>query len=162
MYKINEKILYKRDVCIIKEIKEKYVNDQDYLFLTPISDQSLIIKIPKNSNFIRPLPTKEEVLDLIDSIPNIKEIDKDDKMLENLYKELLSTEELSDLIRIIKTCYIRNKKRVDSGKKIGDKDDTYFKKAENYLYTTLSIPLNLSYDECKEYIIKTISEKEGQ
>ena len=47
---------------------------------------------------------------------------------------------------------MRNKNRIDIKRKIGEKDDAYFKKAEKYLYTEFSIALNLSYEETKEYV----------
>ncbi len=160
MYKINDKIIYKRDVCIIKEIKKNYYKETDYYCISPISDTTLTINIPVDTPLIKNLLTKEEALSIIDSIISVEPIDSDDKSLENIYKELLSTEDELDLVKIIKTTYLRNKKRIDTGKKIGDKDDTYFKKAENYLYTSLSISLDMTYEECKNYIIEKL-EKEG-
>lgn len=156
MYKINDKIIYKRAVCIIKEVKENYFKNKDYYCISPISDPTLTINIPTDSNTIKPLLTKEEATKIIESILTVKEIESDDKSLENIYKDLLNTEDPLDLVKIIKTTYLRNKKRLDSGKKIGDKDDAYFKKAETYLYTSLAISLNMTYEECKKYIIDYI------
>lgn len=160
MYKVNDKIIYKRDVCIIKEIKEKLYNNTDYYIISPLTDESLTINIPTNSPAIKRPLTKQEALSIIESIPSIKPIESTEKSLENIYKELLSTEEEKDLICIIKTTYLRNKQRLDNGKKIGDKDETYFQKAENYLYNSLALSLEMTYDECKDYIIKYINNKE--
>lgn len=160
MYKINDKIIYKRDICIIKEIKKNYYKENDYYCISPISDTTLTINIPVDTPSINNLLTKQEALSIIDNISKVEPIDSDDKSLENIYKELLSTDDILDLVKIIKTTYLRNKKRVDSGKKIGDKDDTYFKKAESYLYNILSTSLDMTYEECKNYIIEKL-EKEG-
>ena len=43
-------------------------------------------------------------------------------------------------------------------KKISDKDKIYFDKAEEYLYSELSIALNMTIDETKEYIISKVKE----
>lgn len=160
MYKINDYIIYKRDVCIIKELKENYIKGKDYYRISPVNDTSLVINVPTDNPYIIELPSKEEAQKIIESIPQVEEIKSDEKSLENMYKELLATENLLDLVKIIKTTYLRNLKRKESGKKIGDKDDSYFKKAEKYLYSTLSIPLNMTYTECKNYIIDTINNKE--
>lgn len=157
MYKINDYVIYKRDVCIINSIKEKFMKNEDYYCISPISDKSLTINVPVNSNLLRDMISKERALEIISNIPSISAIDSNDKSLENIYKELLNTEDELDLVRIIKTTYLRNKDRVDHGKKIGDKDDTYFKKAESCLYNLLRIPLNMSYDECKNFIIESLS-----
>lgn len=65
-----------------------------------------------------------------------------------------------DLIKIIKTTYLRNKERTENNKKIREIDDSYFKKAEKYLYNEFSIVLNKSFEETKEYIINKVLEKE--
>lgn len=46
MYKIGEYVVYRHDVCIIKEIKENKLIDNTYYVMTPVDDDSLIIEIP--------------------------------------------------------------------------------------------------------------------
>ena len=72
--------------------------------------------------------------EIIKKIPKIDIIKLDDKLLEIEYKKLLNGS-LEDLIKIIKTTYLKNKERLDSKKKISDKDKTYFDKAKLLLYT---------------------------
>lgn len=156
MYQVNDIIVYKRDVCKIKQIKEKYYQDNDYYVLVPIQDESLKIEIPVHSPFIKELITKEEIQKLIQKIPHIPIIDTDTKLIENEYKSLLASMKYEDLIRIIKTTYLRNKNRTDNHKKIGDKDQYYFLMAENYLYQEFSIVLDMSIDEVKNYIIEQV------
>ena len=161
MYKINDYIVYKRDVCRIKEIKEKYHNDTDYYVLTPITDTSLKINVPVDNAQIRSLISTEEVEKLIKTIPSIKTINVDERLLENAYKDLLKTEKHEDLIKIIKTTYLRNKNRTDNNKKISEKDDSYFNLAERFLYSEFSIVLNKSYDETKKYVISEVTKLVG-
>lgn len=156
MYKINDCIVYKRDVCKIEEIKEKYNNDTDYYVLTPIADSSLKINVPVDSNLIRDLISVDDINKLIKNIPNIETIDVDERMLETSYKNLLKTEKHEDLIKIIKTTYLRNKNRIDSNKKISEKDSNYFKLAEKFLYTELSVVLNKSFEDTKNYVINEV------
>ena len=73
------------------------------------------------------------------------------------YKELLKSNNLLDLVKIIKTSYLRNKKRLEKNKKVGEKDQNYFELAEKYLYTEFSIVLNLTYNDTKKYIIDEIA-----
>ena len=155
MFKINDYVVYKRNVCKIKEIK-----DNTYYVLVPIDDESLVITIPINNPNIRNIISKEECEKLIDSIPNIEVIKVNDKLIENEYKNLLNSGKLEDLVKIIKTTYLRNLDRLSNHKKIGEKDDNYFQKSENLLYNELSICLNLSYEETKEYVIKKVTSLE--
>ena len=134
MYKINDLIIYKKEVCKILEIIPNYFKNQDYYLLSQLSDNSLTIKIPINNKEIRPLITKEEVNKIIKKIPNIKIIESDTKTLESIYKELINNGTHEDLIKIIKTSYLRNKERIDNNKKTTDKDMYYFNLAEKYLY----------------------------
>lgn len=150
MFKINDYVVYKRKVCKIKEMK-----DNIYI-LVPIDDESLKITLPKTNTLIRNIISKEESEKLIKSIPTIDIIKTCDKLIENEYKNLLNSGKLEDLVKIIKTTYLRNEDRIANHKKIGEKDDNYLKKAENLLYNELSISLGLSYDETKKYIYNTV------
>lgn len=158
MYKINDYLRYGKDVCKVKDIKEKKYNDQDYYLLVPVKDESLKIEIPVNSNKLQDLITKEKLEELINEIPNIKPIDIEDKFLESEYKRLLQTGEYQNIVKVIKTAYLRNKERQENNKKIAEKDLNYFELAEDYLYNEFSIVLGKSYDDTKNYIINKINE----
>lgn len=151
MYKIGDYIVYKRNVCKIKNI------DKCTYSLEPLDDNSLTIKV-NNSNLFRNVISKIEGEKLINSIPNIDAILVNEKNIEEEYKKLLNTGSLEDLIKIIKTTYLRNYNRVSAHKKIGEKDDNYFKKAEKLLYNELSIGLGMTYEETKSYIIKRVEQ----
>lgn len=157
MYKIGQYVVYKRDVCKIKAIKEKYIKGNDYYVLSSMDDESLIIHVPvDNSNLLRDLISKKELENIIKSIPDIPIIESEDRLIENEYKKLLYSENHSDLIKIIKTTYLRNQNRLENNKKLSEKDSFYFEKAEKYLYNEFSIILNKSFEETKEYIINKL------
>lgn len=158
MYKVNDKIIYKKDVCKIKDIRED--KNITYYILTPIDDESLIIKVPVENKLMRELISKEEIEKIIDEIPNIKPLDNiDDRFIENTYKELLNGGSYEELITIIKMTYIRNNERQKQNKKISEKDDKYFNLAEKYLYNEFGTVLNMTFDETKEYITKKVEAK---
>ena len=161
MYKANDYLVYKKDVCKVKEIKKNKLNGLDYYILVPIDDDSLIIDVPTDNRigYIKDIITKEEAEKLINSIPKIEPLSNiEDKYIENRYKDLIYNGTREDLIRIIKTTYLRNEERMKNKKRISDKDFNYFNKAEKYLYNELSIPLNMSFDETKDYIISKVKE----
>ena len=157
MYKVGDLLVYKKDVCEIIEIKEKYLRDMDYYILAPIIDKSLKLQIPTSSSAIRDLLTKEEIKKLINQIPTIETIKIESKNIENEYKQLMQSGTHEDLIKIIKTTYLRNKERLDNNKKTTDKDNYYFNQAELYLYNEFSVVLNLTYDETKEYVLNVVN-----
>lgn len=152
MFNIGDFVVYKRDVCKIVNIKN------EYYVLVPITDNSLKISVPVTNKFgfIRNLISKNEIMKIIKKIPNIETIETNDKLIENEYKNLMNTGSHEDLIKIIKTTYLRNKERIDNNKKIGDKDNNYFSLAEKYLYNEFAIVLNMSYDDTKKYVIEQV------
>lgn len=158
MFKVGEYVIYRRDLCIIKSIV-----DNKYYKLSLIDDDTLTISIPIENKLglLRYPISIEKAKELITKIPNIAPINTNDKLLENAYKELMRTNKHEDLIKIIKTTYLRNKEREENGKKAGDKDQTFFKQAEKYLYNELSFVLGMNYQECKNYIIECVTKIKG-
>lgn len=148
-------IVYERDVCLIEEVKGKYIKGVDYYVLRPLNDKTLKISVPVNSKLLRNLISLYDANKLINNMKSI-EVIEDNKQIENEYKRLLDTGDLSDLVKIIKTTYLRNKERIINKKKISEKDDNYFNKAEDYLYTELGIVFNMSKENIKEYIIEKL------
>lgn len=156
MFKINEYIVYNKDICKVEKILKNFYNEEDYYELSSISDQSLNIKIPISSKKIRNLISKEKLNEIIISIPSIEIIKDNDKMIESTYKTLMQSATHEELISIIKTTYLRNEKRINDNKKVSEIDDSYFRTAEKYLYNEFSIVLNKTYDETKEYVINEV------
>ena len=147
MFNVGSFIVYKKSVCKIKEIK----NNKSYI-LIPIDDNSLKIEVPIDNSFLRSLITKEEINKIINEIPSIPIIEENDKLIESTYKEYLKRGSYRDLISIIKTTYLRNKRRIDEGKKLSEKDTNYFNLAEKYLYNEFSVVLNKSFDYTKKFV----------
>lgn len=159
MYKIGDYLVYKKDVCKVKEVKK--INDLDYYTLVPVDDETLTIDVPTDNRmgWIRDVISEESAKEFINNIPKINTIENiEEKYIENTYKNLLYNGTHEDLVKIIKTAYLRNQERINSKKKISDRDSNYFEKAEKYLYNELSIALNMSFDETKEYIINKVQE----
>ena len=160
MYKKGEYVIYRHDVCMVKDIKESKLNGNTYYVMTPIDDESLIIDIPTENKrgFLRNIISTEDAKKLVEKIPTIEPLKNiNEKNLEVQYKDMLNTGNYEDLIKIIKTTYLRNEDRVNSKKRISEKDSAYFKLAEKYLYNELAISLNMTVDEVKNYIFEIVN-----
>ena len=102
MFKKDDYVVYKRDVCKIREIRNNKLNGNDYYILVPIDDDSLIIDVPTDNKlgYLKSIITKEEATKLINNIPNITPLENiDDKYLERKYKDLLYNGTHEDLIK---------------------------------------------------------------
>ena len=158
MYKIGDYVIYLKDVCKVFDIKEKYMNDTDYYILVPINDESLKLSVPVTNETLRNLPSLNEVNDMLDNIRNISVLTEDNKQLEDEYKKLISNGSYEDLIKVMKTAYLRNKKRLDNKRSISSKDKNYMEIAEKHLIPELAIVLDMSIDETEKYVINKLCE----
>lgn len=160
MYNVGDVVVYKKDVCKIKEIKKNYFFDHDYYIMHPIDDDSLTINVPVEcSSDMRYVISKEEGEKLIAVIPSIEVIETNENDIEYEYKKLLQEGSLENLVKVIKTTYLRDQERLSQNKKIGEKDDSYFQKVEKRLYQELSISFQMSFDDTKQYVIDSVSEQ---
>ncbi len=160
MFKENEYVMYKKDVCKVNAIKHDKTNESDYYILVPIDDKSLTIKVPTNNHmgYLRNVITKNEAENIIKTIKIIEPLKNiNEKYIENIYKDLIYNGTHEDLIKIIKTSYLRNEARINAKKKTSEKDTKYFELAEKYLYNELSIALGKTFDETKNYIIESMN-----
>jgi len=164
MFEVGDYVIYRRSVCKIKELKKKYLNNSDYYIIVPVDDESLIIEVPINNanGYLKNIIDKKELERIVNEIPNIKEIGDTIGNIENEYKQLLNSGEHEDLVKIIKTTYLRNKERQQAGKKIAEKDNNYYKMAEKRLYSEFSIVLNMDYDDTRDYVIKRVESIENK
>ena len=162
MYKKGDYVVYRHDICIIKDIRINKLNGITYYVMNPIDDDSLIIDIPieDRMGYLRDVISSENAKKLIERIRNIDPIvDINEKNIEIKYKDLLNTGKYDDLIKIIKTTFLRNESRTNNKKKISEKDNKYFKLAEKYLYNELSISLNMSVEDVKDYIFRVVNKQ---
>ena len=160
MYKVGQYVIYRKDLCKVVGIKEKHFKDMDYYILNSMDDTSLTLEVPvdNRSGFLRDLITKKDVENILEEIPNIEVIQSNDKFLENEYKQIMSSGNHEDLIKVIKTTHSRNKARLEANKKVSDKDNFYFNQAEKYLYNEFSVVLGLSFEDTKQYVIDNVTE----
>ena len=143
-------IVYRKETCKIIEKEDGYYR------LVPVNDTSIKYIVPVDSNFLKKVITKEEIDRLLLEIPEINTIDLGEKQIEQEYKDLMKSGTHEDLVKIIKTSYLRNQIRILNNKRISEIDDEYFRRAEKYLYEEIGIVLNLSFENTKKYIINKL------
>ena len=109
------------------------------------------VPIANKAGHLRALITKEEIEELIASTAYIDLLENKPANMKSQYANLLKTDDIHDLIAIIKTSYSRNQARIENHKKTASVDDEYLQKAENYLFNELAVALDMSYEAAKEY-----------
>ena len=114
---------------------------------------------------MRSLIKYEEVQQLIESIPYIKDKkcnEKNSRLLQIYYKNLLQTHECSDLLTLIAGIYEKKDKAMENGKKLGQIDNRFMKVAEGLINDEFSVVLGIPREEVADYIKEKIKEYENK
>ena len=159
MFKTGEYVVYGYSgVCLVEDLTEMETPGtgemSTYYVLSPIKTRASKVFAPVESKKpIRAVMTREEAEAFLDSIAEIEPLEiTSDKHREEEYKRVMKTCDCREWIRIIKTLYNRREERLDRGKQITAMDSRYWKSAEEYLYSELSISLDLDYDQVGEFL----------
>ncbi len=157
MYKINDVVVFRRNVCKVVGREVSDMTGEDCYVLEPYHkvEGSMVMKVPvaNKAGNLRNVMTKEEVDSLIREFPLIKALADKPANMKSQYVALLKSNKLEDLLCIMKTSLARNKTRIENKKKAAAIDGEYLSKAEKYLFDEISVALGLSYDESKDYFM---------
>ena len=136
-----------------------------YYTLRPVY-QTGIIYIPTDTKiFMRPLLKKEEVLELIERIPEIKEEQiegRNLRVLSDHYEASFRTHACEDLIQLIKTIYVKGRNVRQNGRQLGQTDQRYFKRAEELLYGEFAVALEMPFEKVKPHLERILEQKERE
>lgn len=168
MFEIGDYIIYgSQNVCRVEAIGPMEMGgvktDRLYYTLHPIyiSGSTVYIPVDNKKVILRPILTKEEAMQLIEEIPSLEQIDvTDEKGREQIYKDALASCDCRELVRIIKTLYLRRQSRIEDGKKVTAVDERYFKHAEDALYGELAVAMEMAREEVEAYITEHLAKEE--
>jgi len=167
MYKIGDYVVKNGNgVCRIEDITHLDIRGIDknrlYYSLVPINDENGKVYLPVDASArqLRKTMSSEEAYAFIAKISDIPELSiQNDKLREQKYKEIMKSMEPESLIRIIKTTYLRNKERLEKGKKNTLADEHYLAMAEKLLFSELCLVLGKNKEEVQNLIAETINKK---
>lgn len=160
MYQVGSTVIYKNDgVCKITEIIVRTFREKEieYYVLNPVHNHNAEILVPKN-NFdlvgkMRKVLTKDEIIQIIEAMPNEEEIwisnetDRKEK-----YREILTSGDRSEIVRLIKTLYIHKQNQKQCGRKLHLADEKILRDAEKMLYDEFAYVLEIEPEDVLGYI----------
>lgn len=160
MFQLNDTVIYgNHGVCKITEIGTLSISVADknkqYYTLRPVYQPSAVIYAPVENpkTLMRPVISKEGAEALIKEIPDIDSVwITNEKEREHQYKAALQTCDCRELVKIIKTLYLRKAARIQNGKKVTAVDEKYFRLAEAQLYEELAFALDMERSHVAPYI----------
>lgn len=164
MYQAGDLIMYgNTGVCRVEGVGHPDgISDKETLYykLVPVYDTEVIYTPVDTKAFMRPVMDKEQAEKLIDSIPDIPEDvceHRDMKMLTERYRECLNTHDNADLVRLIKSVYLKNERSIKAGRHMGQIDQQYMKRAEKLLYGELAVALGMEYNQVQPHIKRCVA-----
>ncbi len=164
MYQINCVVIYGlHGVCRIADITKKDFSGQEetYYILKPIFDDRSTFFVPVkhgSAQKLRPLLSIEEVKSLIKGISCQDVIGiEDEKHRKDAYKKIIESGNRGEIMRLIKTLYVRKEEQQKAGKKQHIIDEHFMKEAESILYDEFSYVLQIKKDDIVPYIKKEMN-----
>lgn len=155
-----------KGVCTVENITTLNITgvnkEREYYILKPLYMAGSTVYVPVDSpkESMRKVLEREEAEKLIKEIPNIPLlVITNDKFSEQMYRDCIRTNDCEDLVKIIKTIYMRKQKRIQAGRKVTAVDAKYFHMAEDHLYGELAVALNISRKEVESCIVEVIAGK---
>ena len=156
MYAVGDKIVYgSSGVCTVVEICTPNFSREErgrkYYKLRPYYSTETIYAPVDTQAFMRPVMTREEAVAFVARIPEIEEYTiKSHSMtaLRQEYEECFREHSCEIYVRLVKGIYMKGA----SGKKLGQTDQRYMKRAEDTLYGELAVALDISPAEVPAYI----------
>lgn len=160
MYEVGDFIVYgKNGVCKIDAIGTIDMgdigSDRMYYTLTPIYSKGSKIFTPVDNGkvVIRDVISKDEAEKLLKEIGELEILTEDnDKQREKIYKETLNKCDCREWAKMVKTLCLRNRDRIQQGKKVMAIDERYLHMAEESLFGELALPLEITKDKVEEYV----------
>ena len=164
MYSIGDMVMYGSfGICKVTAIEKRDFTgeEQEYYILKHINSEKNIFYVPTNNDAalskMHPICSKAEVDELISHMNSegLIWIDNDGKRKEE-YSRIIRNADKHEIIRLIKTLYLRRKELDESGKKLRSTDENYLSIAENMLFEEFAYALDIDRSEVVNYIEKHI------
>ena len=163
MFKSGEYVIYgSGEICCIEEITERCfdgINKIKYYKIAPKEYRNSAYYVPVASaeKEIRRLLTKDEILEIIDSIPQAEAVWYTDKNERKSYFEsVLRGDDFPRLVGMIKAIYEERQKRSNDGKKLIAADERAFSAAEHIIHGEFDFILGIPESEVGSFIRERI------
>lgn len=136
-----------------------------YYKLKPVSDQNSTYYVPvaNAGDKLRRLLTKEEVLELIDSMP--RSAGEGDLWTDNrrerreIYTQILRGDDQYALVQMLSSLYFRKQSSEGAGKRLSSMDESAMKNAESLMLEEFGIVLELAPEDVRKFIDERVQSR---
>lgn len=161
---VNEYVRYgSNGIFRIEDIRKRTNQDgviEDWYILSSHKEGvDTSVMTPVSNAAIRPVLTREEIIRLIKEMPCIPSIWSDDKRERCAhFKAILNSNNVYELIQMIRSIYLMRKKKESEGKRLSDQDKGMFMDAENLLFEEISISYDINKEDVADFIMEHVDE----
>ncbi len=168
MLELNSYVIYgDNGVCLVADKrKEKFAGViREYYILKPQGNEGATLFVPTDNEELlskmRAILSKEEILDIIHSLPG-DEIpwEEDNKVRGEYYSEVFDRGDRRELLLLIKALYTHKKVRKEEGKKLWTIDENAMKHAESLVYEEFATVLGIAPEEVVDFIGQEVEKAE--
>ncbi|MGI6014139.1 MAG: CarD family transcriptional regulator [Oscillospiraceae bacterium] len=170
MFKLGQTILHgNQGVCTVEAIgPQNFTGRQEariYYTLSPVHHEGTLFVPVDSAVFLREVITKEAAEDLIRQIPSVETEpfeQRNPRLIDEHYQTLLRSHDCIDLVRIIKTLLVKRRTVAKNGKRLGQMEERYLKRAKQMLYDELAVALDIPIDDVPDYVRNAIKQLEKE
>ncbi len=163
MFKSGEYVVYGAgEICCVEEITERCfdgVNKIKYYKISPKEYRNSAYYVPVDNAAaeIRRVLSKDEILEIIDSIPQAEAVWYSDKNERKSYFEsVLRSDDFTRLVGMIKAIYEERQRRSTDGKKLIAADERAFSTAEHIIHGEFAFVLGIPETQVGSFIRERI------
>lgn len=163
-YSTGEYVVYGgTEICLIDEVVKKCfdgVSEQSYFRLVPENarNSSYYIPLDRLEERVRPLLTREEIYDIIDAMPNVKEqwiSDKNER--RSVFSRTLKSDDYGSILSMMKALYIERRKRSSDGKQLMSSDEKTLAAAQKLMNREFAFVLGIREEDVSGFIEKRLN-----
>ena len=166
-YKAGERVVYKNvGVCQVVSVEEQSMDGENevlYYKLKPVADANSTYYVPVASGEekLRYLLSKEEVLELIDTMPKLEDEAKiwsnNRRERREMYTQILKGDDLKAIVQLISGLYFRKQATEARKKKFSSMDESVMKSAEGRMLQEFSIVLEIPLEDIRTFIDERVN-----
>lgn len=169
MFEVGTNVVYGQcGVCRVERVaplENSPADGRQYYTLRPFFSTEVIYTPVDGKVFMRPALDREQAEAVVREIPAVREevcTERSLTLLREKYESAFREYDCADLIGLIKSIYSKNQAAAQSGRRVGQMDQRYMKRAEELLYGELSVALGIERDQVVSYIARVLEEKKGE
>ena len=167
MYKIGDNVVYgSSGVMTVTDIREETIGDVPrsyYVLKAPGASKDSLTFVPidneKLTASMRPLASRDRILEIIEAIPTVSEAEwiSDNRARSERFKAIVESGSHEEIIAMIKAICLTGARRAEEGKKNYLSDEAAMKKAEHVLYSEFSSVLGIDEAQVAQFISERTS-----